>query len=485
VVVAGAVLVPVLLSEPSAPCGRGMTAVGAAGTCVGLDIDSTGFTADGPLTELGRRIAESNDAVDGTFATIVLLDNMTPDAAQDSDDGEALRHRVQGALTAVQRANTQSVAGGTEPRIKLLLASYGSRAESWRQAVTAIRNARVAERIAAVIGIGQSLDTTRHAIIGLSEAGLATVGSVVTADDMNTDFDGEPIVDFFRVAPTNTDEAQAMVSYLIEHRKRRVMLVHDLNEGDGYTRTLSSAFVSAYESRTRNRIMYTDPYRSPGQALKGAVRREHMENRFARMLTNVCVNRPDVIVFAGRSADLASFMRALSEGGACGLPTLDVVTGDDAANIAGDPLPASGHLRFRVFYTALAHGAQWAEQPPDSVYRRNYDAFTEVFLRLGFGSVDLADGHAMISHDAALTAITAIRLDPLATTDPGTLSDSLLGIGCTNAVPGASGVIALRPDGNPVNKVMPILEIRQDGLLEQEGLVWPEGAEPDPGSCHS
>jgi ABC-type branched-subunit amino acid transport system substrate-binding protein len=452
---------------------------------VGLDVDSTGFTDGGPLADLTRQVARSNAAIDGTFATIVLLDNMTPDAAQDSDDGETLVHRIKGALTAVARANTQSIAGGTEPRIRLLLASYGSRAESWRQAVNAIRNARVSERIAAVVGIGQSLETTRQAIAALSDSGIATIGSVVTADDMNTNLDGEHIVDFFRVSPTNTDEAQAMVSYLTAHGKRKVMLVHDLNEGDSYTRTLALAFVAAYETRTGTTISYTDPYRSPKRQLTGTARAVYMENRFARMLANVCVNRPDVIVFAGRSADLVAFMRALSEGGACDLTSLDVVTGDDAANIAGEPLPASDHLKFRVFYTALAHGAQWDSSPPDSVNRANYDAFEQEFFRNGFGSDDLADGHAMISHDAALTAIIAIRNNPLATTDPSTLSDALLGLRCANTIPGASGAIALAPDGNPMNKAMPIIQIQPNGFLKQEGIIWPAGTPLDPlSTCH-
>jgi ABC-type branched-subunit amino acid transport system substrate-binding protein len=410
----------------------------------------------------------------------VLLDNMTPDPRQDSDAVIPLRHRVQGAMTAVRRANEESVAGGTEPKIKLLLANYGSRAQAWPHAVAAIRDARERERIAAVTGIGQSLDNTRRAVAALSAAGITTVGSVVTADDMNTDLDGNPIQHFVRVAPTNTDEARAMVSYLGTHAYQRVMLVHDLNEEDSYSRTLASAFTAEYESRVGTGIAYTDPYRSPSQQLNGAERDEYMTNRFVHMRPDICVNRPDVVVFAGRSADLVSFMRALAEGGSCGIRSLDIVTGDDAANIAGKPLPASGHLGFRVFYTALAHGAQWDTAPPDSDNRKNYQAFAQKFFENGFGRGDLADGHAMMSHDAALTAITAIRRNPLATTDPSTVSDYLLGFRCTNTIPGATGVIALERDGNPTNKAMPIIQIRADGFLEQEGLVWPAGAPLDP-----
>jgi ABC-type branched-subunit amino acid transport system substrate-binding protein len=279
---------------------------------------------------------------------------------------------------------------------------------------------------------------------------------------------------------------------VIERGKRKVMLVHDLNEGDSYTKTLASEFTGAYEERTGATISYTDPYRSPTGRLTGTVRSEYMKNRFARMLANVCVNHPDVIVFAGRSADLVSFMQALSEGGACGLTSLDVVTGDDAANIAGEPLPKSDHLKFRVFYTALAHSAQWEPPPPDSdnpespenrKNRANYEKFELAFYLSGFGSDDLADGHAMISHDAALTAIMAIRDNPHAVTDPRTLSDALVGIRCTHVIPGASGVIAFGSDnGNPTNKVMPLLQIQPSGFLTLERLIWPAGTPLDPQS---
>lgn len=477
-VVLVAAVVPAALSEPPAPCGPGMTKAGTV--CVGLDVDSTGFVEDSPIADFSRELARANDAITGSFATIVLIDNMTPDPAQDSDGIRTLRHRIQGTLTAVRRANTQAIAGGTEPKIKLLLANYGSRADSWRQAVGAIKKWRASEGIAAVTGIGMSLETTRQAIASLSEAGIAVVGSVITADDMNTDLEGNHITNFVRVAPTNTDQARAMVSYILDHGYQRAMLIHDLNEGDNYSRTLASGISAAYEARTGGKIEYTDPYRSPKQNLNGTERDQYMKNRFTRMLTDICVNRPDVIVFAGRAVDLTSFMRALSEGGACHISTLDVVTGDDAVQIVGEPLPSSGHLRFRVFYSALAHGAQWDSEPPDSNNRRNFDGFAQEFVKGRFSRDDLDDGHAMMNYDAALTAITAIRQNPLASSDPSTVSDYLLGFRCTNVIPGASGIIALQQDGNPTNKAMPILQIQPDGSLTQEGFAWPAGTPLDP-----
>ncbi len=44
---------------------------------------------------------------------------------------------------------------------------------------------------------------------------------------------------------------------------------------------------------------------------------------------------------------------------------------------------------------------------------------------------------------------------------------------CRNIVPGASGFIAIGPDGNPINKVMPILEISHSGSVAEKEL--PQG----------
>ena len=407
---------------PASPCGPGLTPIGTAPyVCVGLNLDTTEFKHDDPLSDLRQRLDQLNSAVGDQFATVVLLDNMTPDPESDSDDLGTLRHRIEGALTAVWRANRTTVAGGNKPRIKLLLASYGSRAESWQLAVEEIKRAVQTEHIVAVTGIGQSRHETRQAVAALSTAGIATVGSVVTADDMNNDPAGRQIENFVRVAPTNTDQARAALSFITSNDYRRVMLIQDVNEAESYVRTLASAFASAYKSQYAAPIRYTESYRSPSGKIKGSDRGEHMADQFAGMHSDMCATRPDAIYFAGRSADLKSFMKAMSDGGACGFTSLNVVTGDDASNLVGAKLPGSDHLSFEVFYTALAHAGQWSGPTAGSANRSNYNEFVKAFTEVGFLEPDLSDGHAMMSHDAALTAITTVRRNSVALTDPSTV----------------------------------------------------------------
>ncbi|MBV9010732.1 MAG: hypothetical protein JO272_01565 [Pseudonocardiales bacterium] len=144
----------------SQKCGPGMTATGSPYVCVGLDVDSTALRDADPLADLENTLAEHNRTISGPFATIVLLEQFTPDPRSDSVTLHSLRHEIEGAITAVSRANGAKT--GATPKIKLLLANHGLQAEAWRQAVDAIKQARLSEHIVAVIGIGESWEVGRR-----------------------------------------------------------------------------------------------------------------------------------------------------------------------------------------------------------------------------------------------------------------------------------------------------------------------------------
>ncbi|MGH3867911.1 MAG: ABC transporter substrate-binding protein [Pseudonocardiaceae bacterium] len=387
------------------------------------------------------------------------------------------RHAVEGAITAVSRANDPKISGAI-PNIKLLLANYGFEAGSWRQAVDAIKQARLSEHIVAVTGIGESRDTTRAAVASLSDAGIAVVGGDATADNMNVapGPGGKRSTNFFRVAPTNTQEARAAAKYITQHSYHKVLLVKDVNESDSYAQTLGDAFA------TTVKVDNTEPYRSPDEALQTATREQLMASVFAQMHSDICAIKPDLVYFAGRGTDLGYFLAALSSSGACGLGSLDVMTGDDAENLVGGRISTSGGLSFTVFYTAFAYTDEWSGFPPDSDYVKNYRNFIETFTREKFTEANLDDGEAMVTYDAVQVVVSATKEDPLATTEPGTVANFLVGTRCHHYVPGASGPIAFDPNGNPIDKAMPILQINANGTVTQKDLAWPTGQPLDPTS---
>ena len=462
---------------PWQKCGRGMIATGSPYVCVGLNLDSTAFRDADPLVDLENMIGAENRKISEPFATIVLIEDTTPNPRSDSVTLRAQRHDIEGAITEVSRANDPKVTGAI-PKIKLLLANYGFAANAWRQAVDAIKQARMSEHIVAVTGIGQSLDTTRAAVASLSDAGIAVVGSDVTADNMNLapGPEGKRSTRFVRIAPTNTEEAKAAAKYIEQHGYHKLLLVKDMNEGDIYARTLANAF----EANGSVKVDNTEPYQSPDELLNVATRRQLMAKRFADMHSDICAIRPDLIYFAGRGTDLGYFMAALSRSGACGLGPLDVITGDDASNLVGSQITMSGDLSFNVFYTALAYPDEWSSFPSTSDYVKGYQDFAAAFIGKNFEDANLDDGQAMMAHDAVLVAVTATKADPAALTDPDTVAGSFVSFRCQHYVSGVSGLIAFDLDGNPIDKVMPILQLHADGTVTQKDLAWPTGQPLNP-----
>ena len=460
----------------SQKCGRGMTAIGSPYVCVGLDLDSTALRDADPLADLEHTIADNNRAISEPFATIVVFQNLTPDPRSDNVALRSQRHAVEGAITAVSRENDPKT--GAIPKIKLLLANYSLGASAWPQAVDAIKQARLSEHIVAVAGIGQSLDTTRAAVAALSDAGIAVVGADVTADNMNVapGPGGKRSANFFRVVPTVTEEARAAAKYITQHSYHKVLLVKDVNEGDSYVQSLGNAFAANVKADN------TEPYRSPDGQLKVATREQLMARIFAQMHSDICAIKPDLIYFAGRGTDLGYFLTVLSSSGACGLGSLDLMTGDDAENLVGGRVSTSGDLSFTVFYTAFAYTDEWSGFPSGSDYVKNYQDFAAAFAGEKFTDANLDDGEAMVSHDAVRVAISATKADPLAATEPDSVAAFLIGIHCHNYVPGASGPIAFDLDGNPIDKAMPILQFHADGTVTQKDLAWPTGQPLDPNS---
>jgi ABC-type branched-subunit amino acid transport system substrate-binding protein len=448
-------------------CGPGLHSEGSPYICAGLNLESSALRNDDPLADLEKLIAEHNSQVTGNFKTIVMLENLTADSESDSTPVQFIRHEIEGAIAATWP-------DGKPNGFKLLLANFGGNAEYWRDAVNEIVAAGEDQHIMAVTGVGVSLDNTRAAVAELSRNGIATVGATVTADNMNRDLDSNRIKNFFRVAPTNSDETSAAANYIAAHRYRRVMLVADTNESESYASTLAEAF----QMQQKAPAQYTKKYSTEG--LPSDVSRDQtLRKLFAGIHNDICSAQPDAIYFAGRGVDLRSFVTALSDDGACqGLSSVTVISGDDTATLVGSPLPQSGDIGVHVLYTGLAYPEQWkllAQDPAYATYLRNYQDFANSFLgTYGFSQGDLGDGSAMIQHDAVATAITAAQEDP--SSEAKSLPNFLTNIDCNSPVPGATGFIAFAPDtGNQVDKAMPILQILADGSMSAVGLVWSQG----------
>ncbi|WP_410654981.1 ABC transporter substrate-binding protein [Amycolatopsis sp. lyj-112] len=470
-----AVLLAALLMamKPWETCGAGLhsedansDSVGSPYVCVGLNLDSGPVRKNDPLGWLEQRIKDRNDAVTGDFKTIVVLENLAPDPKVDSQPFPFVQREIMGAIAAAWPKN--GPAG-----IKLLLANYGSNADHWRTVVDEIVAAAASQRIVAVTDVGVSSEKSRALVAELSKHGIATIGATVTADNMNTDPQGTRIENFFRVGPTNTDEARAAAGYIAAHGFQRVMMIQGTSEDDTYATTLAEAF----RSTAKVPIIFTKKY--DFKPLTDIRREVYLRNLFGSWHSDICGARPDLIYFAGRGLDLGALVTALADDGACEqLASVTVMTGDDASTLADKPLPLDKDIGVRLRYTALAYPDQWrmfTADPAYPTYAKNYANFVREFTETHkFALAELWDGAAMIEHDAVAVAVEAATKN--VSSDPVSVANHLRNIDCNSAVPGATGFLAFdQSTGNQLDKALPILSIDADGSVHPVDLVWSRG----------
>jgi ABC-type branched-subunit amino acid transport system substrate-binding protein len=449
----------VVLRPAGSGCAAGVAKVGPDHACVGLTDGSFAFSRD--LSHVSHLIATENERVakGGTpWVGVVYLLPMVPTGGTTTAD--SIRHEIEGAYSAQWEANHE-LGKGDAPQIRLLLAHPGTGSPQ-QQAYTLgqIESHRGSDHIVAVAGLGTSTQATVDAINRITADGLAAFGSVITADSLT------PKHGLVRVAPTNTDEAKAAAAYLRSSFKdqpnAKVQLVKDSKSDDYYSSTLASQFTLSYQGGL---LPHTMVYDSDDAAVA---------TNFANQMPTLCESGPAAVFFAGRGIDLPEFLAPLSER-LCTDRQLTVISGDDASQVeqsAGkaDIVRALTKGNIRLLFTGLASDDAWAKAPqlfaPTAI--APFTAGGE--FKNDFPNEELYDGQAIMGHDAVLTAVKAVRAvvsggTPPDHVDGSAVTQMLTALYGKTAVSGASGQISLDENGNPENKPIPIVEIRQDGSV--------------------
>ncbi|GAA3030630.1 ABC transporter substrate-binding protein [Actinokineospora globicatena] len=519
-------------------CGEGMERSQNDEACVGINLAGEKFSPDQPqeLTDLVDQVAEYNDAITGdNYVTIVLLLNMTPVPNVDTASFADVTRSIQGAITAVWRANHTSAFGkGADPvpRVKLLLANTGSRNLDWEPAVDQINAAKEEHHITAVAGLSQSNKETRNAVTRLTTTyHLPVIGGSVTGDNMdNNVFDEKQLDGFYRIAPTNRGLVTAAAEYikkLPEFNPNQgsfgdVAIVWDQSATDDYVKTLHEAALVHLPGAKDL------PYRSSDPTVPITNRDSTILGQLAGVRDALCPAPPKVVFFAGRGADLAAFVQTWTDSGNCSTKPLFLITGDDGVKASTDTRVTTAVKKgtVKVRYTALASPDKWGScggvvpKPPVAhaaeilaEYRMFEAAFTgdtscgvdPATLApdtkpkpLDFPQGALATGQAMIAHDAVGLAIHAARRIGTAGVlqdrlgQLGTLSQVKCGLGAgssANTMFGASGWIRyedpVNEEHSPTGSIVPLIEIGPEGQLTtvQTGLPTTLPAPLKPGEA--
>jgi hypothetical protein len=429
------------------------------------------------------RIQEENAQVEASGEPFVSVAYLLPLPRAEGGDPAQLRRDLVGAHVAQRRANhTRTL--GEAPLIRLVVANKGEGAAHWDDVVPALVEMAAdgsPDRLVAVAVGGQSLVTTIRAIDALVGAGVPVLTVRLTADLLTTE-PPAPDVPLARLAPSNTDEANAAVAYL-RPLARRAMIVQDSNTGDPYATSLGAAFHAAFPDSAHEVIEPVEYFDS---------RRSGVANTMPEILGNICLNRPDVIYFAGRSPALEALVQALPF-----RPCLDlrvrIVTGSDAVLFAAAAADATPELRrgleadAEIVYTAVAHPGAWAAapgafQPAAAEY---LSGPCENCLPRLFPDEYLDDGAVITGYDAVVTAVSAVRLGAAVNDTASLVAQQLKRLHGTEAIPGASGWLSFAATGEARDKATPVLRVRPDGSLEFLQLTSPDGVPcvPDGVSC--
>ncbi|MEU0883365.1 hypothetical protein ABZ345_32565 [Lentzea sp. NPDC005914] len=370
---------------------------------------------------------------------------------------DAIRHSLEGVYAAQARANDLGRREFRDPAsvgIQVMLVNEGRQATHWSEAVKQLTVTSSGEHpVVAAVGMGISSPEAKETATALSQDGIVSIGGVITATDMIAG-------GFFKVAPSNEEQARTLASYIQTRQDlKSSFLVYDTND-DSYTRTLQQAFDKQLGSMfplTTNRRAFTGT-KLPHESAQTAA--------FSGTVNKVCETRADLVVYAGRERDLTALLNALITRECAFMKPVTIAAATTGPNVflSTQTAAAMQKAQLSVVYTPLTQSAEWAagRQAPEG-----YRAFHEYLTRnaRAFISEDeLADGYAILHHDALAAATWAIRLaaeEKPATgnpPDPGAVALSMINMHGDDPVPAASGTLAFddRSEGWPHCRAVPV-----------------------------
>ncbi|MGA5219909.1 ABC transporter substrate-binding protein [Streptomyces cinereoruber] len=456
-------------------CATGVERPAGSTECIGVNGDGHDFGV-GELGDIARAIGAENASLKpDDHVTVALLLPLTS-----TDGGMRIKmlNELRGAHAYQYRANHES--NEELPKIRVVLANTGKGNAHWRTTVDRLIAMKdSADRLRAVSGVATSSTEVREAVTALTGAGIAVVGTTITADDIANAPGNDRYPGLARVSPTNGDEAKALANFGKKVDATKALLVQDTRSGDHYTDTLKAAFAATLKGTPHAPELFTSP---PDANEEGTT-----ANTFRNITFLICDTRVDTIFFAGRHTQLRQFINALGARG-CAHRSFTVLTGDEGSYLGADAKLDRKALRSKltVRYAALAHPDAWVPAegrpvPATGGSTKAYETFLKDVTRDAKEPPPLADGQAIVAYDAMATAVHAIRqATPQGARHPAAadVATQWPQVKGSLRVEGASGWICLDNYGNPYNKAVPIVELAPNGSQRFVQIAWPEGHPP-------
>ncbi|MFI5937971.1 hypothetical protein [Actinoplanes sp. NPDC051494] len=420
--------------------------------CVGLAGDRFRFFGDEvsgePGTAAGLRavaatIEDTNAEVmaDPDVVTVVYLGAFT------GDNGSSYAS-VLAELRGL--ALQQLEARGDNVPIRILLANAGGLMAHGGRAAELIAAAKDRLGIVAVTGLGVSKEGVRAAIRTLDGAGIPTLGTLLSSDDLT-----RTALSYHQVGPANLREA-AVAAYYARSRKKATAadIYYSGDPDDLYSGNLAQNVRTQFEHvgiEVRGYRAYRTPGAPGGDPLSVLARQA------------CSARRGHLIFFAGRPGEFRQFLRDLTV--SC--------PGDYPELLAGDAIASavsSGQLgtiaNLPLDYLTQASSLAWPFACAD--LSREVVFFT-AYQAAGYGDICGNDGasRAMFGWDSLVTIREAIaRGQRYGTTrvTRGTVAQGLAMITGSSPLEGATGTISFGPGSPvPVDKAMLVMGLDRAG----------------------
>ncbi|MBX5458658.1 MAG: ABC transporter substrate-binding protein [Thermogemmatispora sp.] len=347
-------------------------------------------------------------------------------------------------------------------RLRLLLANAGSGgvAQVTCQIIQAARVSSASAPIVGIVGWELSQDVSESVTL-VDQAHLPMLSPTASGNDLRN------LPYFARIAPPDALQGEDAALYARQTLEaRRVALFEDPR--DKYSQSLASSFRLAFEDASHH-ITVTEEYHV-GQP-----------DNLPQLLQDALRTQPDLIYFAGYSADVSVLLAALppcQPVTALATARCPLVLGGDALYIYGNyaqearPSFHSG----RLYFTAFAFPDEWQGQPLPQM-----ETFLETYAA-SFGPTPAGrspygytrpDADSMLAYDAVSVLAEACyhlfqQRQPLT---GARLQQALLQMRGEQAWQGITGVIAFGSDGNVLNKPVLLLHLDQAGHTQVE-QVW-------------
>jgi ABC-type branched-subunit amino acid transport system substrate-binding protein len=289
--------------------------------------------------------------------------------------------------------------GLSDPIVRILIANAGQEMHAGVQVAAQLRDLADRDRsIVAVVGLDMSSTATEKTISALSNAGLPTVASTLSADGLA---DLNPM--YFQVAPQNRREAEIAAAFVdrLSGQPRAVRVYYSDDSSDSYSTNLrDDAFTSFH---TRKFAIQTRAF-TPNLPATGPPSHEKygdpLIGNAAAAGRDTCSYR-GYVFFVGRGVpDFGDFMSGAAQ---CGSQAV-FVGGDDVTRFVADQVARQQNRALPYYYLSFATAP--VAQPAGPA-RDFYSSLAQEFTFEQGAQGRSLDGHAALSYDAAEVVITA------------------------------------------------------------------------------